>query len=50
MDSETIEAAILHDVVEDTPMELADVQKDVYKRQISACLSSPPPVTTRLIR
>ena len=27
MDSETIEAAILHDVVEDTPMELADVQK-----------------------
>ena len=27
MDSETIEAAILHDVVEDTPVELSDVRK-----------------------
>ena len=27
MDSETIVASILHDVVEDTPVELADVQK-----------------------
>lgn len=28
MDSETIEAAILHDVVEDTPMELSDIKKN----------------------